>query len=366
MIPIAKPLMGEEEKEAIIAVLESGMLAQGPKVEEFEKAFAVMCGVHHAVATSSGTTALHLALLAHGIGPGDEVITSPFTFISSANSILFVGATPVFVDIDESSFNMDPSLIEARITPRTKALMPVHLFGNPCDMKAIMAIAARHGLIVIEDAAQAHGASINGKKVGSFGTGCFSFYPTKNMTTAEGGMVTLDDDQVTERVRLLRSHGMKRRYYHDFLGYNFRMTDVHAALGLAQLAKLELFNEKRIANARYLTERLGEVIITPQVKDGYRHVFHQYTIRVKGDRDQMVEQLRERGIGAGIYYPLPVHQQPVYRELGYNERLPVAEAMSREVLSLPVHPALSQADLDRIVEAVRQCHIRLQALCTID
>ena len=361
MIPIAQPLMGEEEKEAVIAVLESGMLAQGPKVEEFEKAFAAMCGVRHAVATSSGTTALHLALLAHGIGPGDEVITSPFTFISSANSILFVGATPVFVDIDESSFNMDPSLIEARITPRTRALMPVHLFGNPCDMKAIMAIAARHGLIVIEDAAQAHGASINGKKVGSFGTGCFSFYPTKNMTTAEGGMVTSDDDKVAEKVKLLRSHGMKRRYYHEFLGYNFRMTDVHAALGLAQLAKLEVFNEKRIANARYLTERLGEVIIAPRVKDGYRHVFHQYTIRVTGDRDQMVEQLRERGIGAGIYYPLPVHQQPVYRELGYNERLPVAEAMSREVLSLPVHPALSQADLERIVEAVSQLQLEISA-----
>jgi dTDP-4-amino-4,6-dideoxygalactose transaminase len=346
--------MGEEEKEAVIAVLESGMLAQGPRVEEFEKAFAAMCGVRHAVATSSGTTALHLALLAHGIGPGDEVITSPFTFISSANSILFVGAKPVFVDIDETFFNIDPALIEAKITPRTKALMPVHLFGNPCEMEAIMAIAARHGLVVVEDAAQAHGASINGKKAGSFGTGCFSFYPTKNMTTAEGGMVTSDDEQVAERVRLLRNHGMERRYYHDFLGYNFRMTDVQAALGLAQLAKLEDFNEKRIANARYLTEHLGDVIIAPQVKDGYRHVFHQYTIRVKGDRDRIAEQLKEQGIGVGIYYPLPVHKQPVYQEMGYTDHLPVAEGMSRKVLSLPVHPALSQADLERIVEAVSQ------------
>jgi len=354
MIPIAKPLMGEEEREAVIAVLESGMLAQGPKIEEFERAFAAMCGVRHAVATSSGTTALHLALLAYSIGPGDEVITSPFTFIASANSILFVGAKPVFVDIDESSYNIDPSLIEASITPRTKALMPVHLFGNPCDMEAIMAIATRHGLVVIEDAAQAHGASINGKKVGSFGTGCFSFYPTKNMTTAEGGMVTSDDDQVAERVRLLRNHGMERRYYHDFLGYNFRMTDLQAALGLAQLAKLKVFNETRIANARYLTEHLGDVIISPQVKDGCRHVFHQYTIRVKGDRDRIVEQLTERGIGTGIYYPLPVHKQPIYQELGYTDCLPVAEAMSREVLSLPVHPALARDDLDRIVQAVNE------------
>jgi perosamine synthetase len=354
MIPIAKPLMGEEEKKAIVAVLESGMLAQGPKVEEFERAFAAMCGVRHAVATSSGTTALHLALLAHDIGSGDEVITSPFTFIASANSILFVGAKPIFVDIDERSYNIDPSLVEARITPRTKAIMPVHLFGNPCDMEAIMAIATRHGLLVIEDAAQAHGASINGKKVGSFGTGCFSFYPTKNMTTAEGGMVTSDDDQVAERVRLLRSHGMKRRYYHDFLGYNFRMTDLQAALGLAQLAKLEVFNEKRIANARYLTEHLRDVIIAPQVKEGYRHVFHQYTIRVKGDRDKVVEQLGKRGIGTGIYYPLPVHKQPIYQELGYTCRLPVAEAMSREVLALPVHPALARDDLDRIVQAVSE------------
>jgi perosamine synthetase len=361
MIPIAQPLMGDEEKEAVIAVLESGMLAQGPKVEEFERAFAAMCGVRHAMATSSGTTALHLALLAHGISPGDEVITSPFTFISSANSILFVGAKPVFVDIDESSFNIDPNLIEAKITSRTKALMPVHLFGNPCDMEAIMDIAARQGLVVIEDAAQAHGASINGRKTGSFGTGCFSFYPTKNMTTAEGGMVTSDDDQVAERVRLLRNHGMDRRYYHDFLGYNFRMTDLQAALGLAQLAKLETFNEERIANARYLTEHLRDVIIAPRVEDSYRHVFHQYTIRVKGDRDQMVEQLRERGIGTGIYYPLPVHKQPIYQELGYADRLPVAEAMSREVLSLPVHPALSLADLEKIVEVVTQLQSEISA-----
>lgn len=199
MIPIAKPLIGEEEKQAVLAVLDSGMLAQGPRVAEFEEAFAAFCGVKHAIATSSGTTALHVALLAHGIGPGDEVITTPFTFIASANAVLYVGARPVFVDIDPATFNLDPAQIEAAITPRTKALLPVHLYGLLCDMPTITALAEKYGLAVIEDACQAHGAAINGQRAGSFGTGCFSFYPTKNITTAEGGMITTNDDNVAER-----------------------------------------------------------------------------------------------------------------------------------------------------------------------
>lgn len=353
MIPIAKPLIGEEERQAVIAVLESGQLAQGEKVAEFEERFAAFCGVKHAIATSSGTTALHTALLAHGIGPGDEVITTPFTFIASANSILFTGAKPIFVDIEEDSYNINPALIEERITPRTRAILPVHLYGNPCDMEAIMSIADKYGLIVIEDACQAHGASINGKKVGSFGTGCFSFYPTKNITTGEGGMITTDDDEVAERARMIRQHGMRRRYYHEMLGYNFRMTDIQAAIGLAQLRKLPQWTAKRIENARYLTERLQNVV-TPTVRDGYVHVFHQYTIRVKGDRDAAMERLNAAGIGTGVYYPLPVHQQPVYRRLGYQDSLPVAEQVSREVISLPVHPALRLADLDKIVSEVNK------------
>jgi len=353
MIPIARPLIGEEEKAAVLKVLESGQLAQGAKVREFEERFAAFCGVMHAIATSSGTTALHTALLTHGIGPGDEVITTPFTFIASANSILFTGAKPIFVDIEEDSYNINPALIEEKITSRTKAILPVHLYGNPCDMEAIMGIADRHGLIVIEDACQAHGASIYGKKVGSFGTGCFSFYPTKNITTAEGGMITTDDDGIAERARLIRQHGMRKRYYHEVLGYNFRLTDIQAAIGLAQLEKLPEWTAKRIANARYLTGHLPNVV-TPTVRDGYVHVFHQYTIRVKGDRDAAVEKLSAAGIGTAIYYPLPVHQQPVYRQLEYQDNLPVAERVSREVISLPVHPALTLAELDKIVSEVNR------------
>ena len=354
MITIAKPLIGEEEKRAVLEVLESGQIAQGPKVAEFEEKFADFCGVKYAVATSSGTTALYTALLAHGIGPGSEVITTPFTFIATANSILYTGARPVFVDIESDSFNINPALIEEKITPKTKAIMPVHLYGNPCDMEAIVQIAQKHELIIIEDACQAHNASINGAKVGSFGTGCFSFYPTKNMTTAEGGMITTNDSEIAEKARILRAHGSVRPYYHDVLGYNFRMTDVHAAIGLVQLEKLPQNTLKRIENATYLTDQLRDYVITPQVKDEYVHVFHQYTIRLKEYRDEILTKLNERGIGARVYYGVPIHQQPIYRKLGYRDFLPVAERISREVLSLPVHPALKKEELDKIVTEVSQ------------
>jgi len=353
VISIASPMIGDEEKQAVLDVLDSGMLAQGPRVKAFEESFAANCGVEHAVATSSGTTALHVALLAHGIGPGDEVITSPFTFIASANSILFTGARPVFVDIDPLTFNLDPDLVEGALTPRTKAIMPVHLFGLVADMEPIMALADAHGLAVIEDACQAHGAEYHGRRAGCFGSGCFSFYPTKNMTTGEGGIITTDDGDTAEACRVIRQHGMRRRYYHDELGYNFRMTDIHAAIGLAQLEKLERFNEARIANAAYLSEHL-EGVATPTVPDGYRHVFHQYTIRVPdGRRDALRQSLQEAGVGTGVYYPVPIHQQTYYtEELGYDVTLPQAERAAGEVLSLPVHPALSQDDLRAIVDAV--------------
>lgn len=355
MIPISKPYIGEAEKQAVMEVLDSGMLAQGPRTAKFEERFAQVCGVKHAIATSSGTTALHIALLAHGVGPGDEVITTPFTFIASANSILFTGAKPVFVDVDPETFNIDPACVAAAITPRTKAIMPVHLYGYVCDMDALQAIADQHGLAIVEDACQAVGAGYKGRKAGSFGTGCFSLYATKNVMSGEGGMITTNDDALAQRCRMLRNHGMQRRYYHDMLGFNFRMTDLCAAIGLAQLDRLEGFTQQRRANAAYLNSKI-ESVITPKVKAGYDHVWHQYTIRVNGgrDRDAAVKQLNEAGIGTGIFYPVPAHQQDYMREIVGDVHLPAAEQLAKEVISLPVHPQLTPADLDAIVTAVNQ------------
>ncbi len=360
MIPIARPQMGEEEKQSVWEALASGSLAQGPKVREFEERFAAFVGVSHAVATSSGTTALHLALLAHEIGEGDEVITVPFTFIASANSILYTGARPVFVDIDEATYMIDVEQVESAITPRTRAIMPVSLYGQPADMPAIMQIADRHGLRVIEDAAQSHGAAVDGRQSGTWGIGAFSFYPTKNMTTGEGGILTTDDAALAERARLLREHGMKVRYHHDMVGYNFRMTDVHAAIGLAQLEKLPAYNRRRQAiAARYDAELTG--VITPYVRPGTTHVYHQYTIRVPR-RDEFVERLTERGVGTGIYYPIPVHRQKPFVARGYGEqRYPVTDQLTEEVLSIPVHPSLSDEEVGTVVAAVNQTAAELAA-----
>jgi len=355
MINMAKPQIGAEEKQAVLEVLDSGIIAQGPRVKAFEEAFAEMCGVKNAIATTSGTTALHVALLANGIGEGDEVITSAFTFIASANSILYVGAKPVFVDIDPATFNINPALIEAAITPHTKAILPIHLYGLPCDMDPIMAIARKHGLVVIEDACQSHGAEYNGKKVGSFGTGTFSLYPTKNITSGEGGMITTGDETLAEKSRVIRQHGMRRRYYHDELGFNFRMTDIHAAIGLAQLQKLDRFNQARQANAHYLSAHLKGVMV-PAVPAECKHVYHQYTIRVPdGKRDALRTHLQEKEVGSEVYYPVPVHQQSFYvSDLGYHVSLPESERAAMEVLSLPIHPSLTQADLETIVAAVNE------------
>jgi dTDP-4-amino-4,6-dideoxygalactose transaminase len=355
MIHMAKPQMGDEEKQAVLEVLDSGIIAQGPRVKAFEEGFAAMCGVKHAVATSSGTTALHTALLAHGIGAGDEIITSAFTFIASANSILFTGAKPVFVDIDPRTFNMDPAKIRAAITKKTKAIMPVHLYGLACDMDPIMRLAEEFGLAVIEDACQSHGAEYKGKRAGSFGTGAFSLYPTKNMTSAEGGMITTNNSTIDELCRVIRQHGMRVRYYHDMLGYNFRMTDLHAAIGLEQLKKLEKFNAGRQANAKFLSDNLKGVR-TPYIPDGQTHVFHQYTVRVPaGKRDALRTHLNEKGVGSEVYYPAPIHKQTFYvKDLGYNDNLPETEHAATEVLSLPVHPALTPSDLETIVGAVNE------------
>ena len=351
MIPIARPLVGPEEQALVAETLASGSLAQGPRVRELEERFAAFVGVPHAVATSSGTTALHLALLAAGVGRGAEVITVPFTFIASAGSVLYTGARPVFVDVEPGSFMMDPARVEAAITPRTRAIMPVSLYGQPADLPAIEAITQRHGLKLIEDAAQSHGAALDGRRSGSWGQGVFSFYPTKNMTTGEGGMITTADADVAEWARLRREHGMKVRYHHDVLGYNFRMSDIHAAIGLAQLDKLPAFNARRIAIAARYTESLRGVV-SPWQRPGSTHVFHQYTLRVL-KRDAFVEQLRERGVGTGVYYPIPVHRQKPFIELGYGDQsFPVSEQLSEEVVSIPVHPGLSDEEVDTVIAAV--------------
>jgi dTDP-4-amino-4,6-dideoxygalactose transaminase len=351
VIPIARPQMGDEEKAGVWEAMDSGSLAQGPRVRAFEEAFAAFIGVDHAIATSSGTTALHLALLGHDIGAGDEVITVPFTFIASANSVLYTGARPVFVDVDPETFTIDTHRIEDAITGRTKAIMPVSLYGLPAPMPAIVEIAERHGLAVIEDAAQAHGAAIGDRKSGSWGIGAFSFYPTKNMTTGEGGMLTTGDAALAERLRLLREHGMKVRYHHDVVGYNFRMTDLAAAIGLAQLPKLPGYNDRRRAiAARYDAELRG--VVTPRVPDGVTHVYHQYTIRVR-DRDAFAERLKELGVGSAIYYPIPVHRQKPFVALGYGEgAYPVTERLIEQVLSIPVHPSLTDDEVATVIGAV--------------
>jgi len=361
VIPIARPQLGEEEKQRVWDTMASGSLAQGPRVREFEEQFAALIGTAHAVATSSGTTALHLALLGYGVGHGDEVITVPFTFIASANSVLYTGARPIFVDVDERDFAMDPALVEAAITPRTKAIMPVSLYGQPADMPAIVEIAERHGLAVVEDACQSHGAAIGPRRSGTWGAGTFSFYPTKNMTTGEGGMLTTDDGDLAERVRLLREHGMRVRYHHEIVGYNFRMTDIAAAIGLAQIGKLAGYNARRreIA-ARYDAELRG--VVTPHVRPDTTHVYHQYTIRVK-ERDAFAGALGSRGVGSAIYYPIPVHRQKPFVALGYgDESYPVTERLTEQVLSIPVHPSLSDEEVATVIGAVNETAAELGSL----
>lgn len=357
-VPIAKPIIGEEEIENVVEVLKSGMIAQGPKVIEFEEKFANWIGAKYGIATNSGTSALHVALLACGIGEGDEVITTPFTFIASGNAIVYTGATPVFADIDLDTYTIDPDKIEDLITDKTKAILPVQLYGQAADMDKIREIAEKHDLKIIEDAAQAHGAEYNGEKVGTLGDmACFSFYPTKNMTTSEGGMITTDDEELAKKAQMFRAHGASERYHHDEIGYNFRMTDIAAAIGLAQLNVIDEFNNKRISNANYLNEQLKDVegIVTPKSPDNYKHVYHQYTVRVeKGNRDDWVEFLTNKGIGTGIHYPIPLYNQPIYKKLGIEGDCPLAEKAADNVISLPVHPSLTKEDLDLVVDAVKE------------
>ena len=361
-IPIAKPLIRDEEINAVVKVLKSGMLASGKEVEAFEREFAQYLGAKYGIATCNGTTALDVALKALKIKEGDEVITTPFTFIASSNSILFQGAKPVFCDIDEKTFNLNPEEVLEKITPKTKAILVVHLYGQPADMKAFKEIAEDYRLYLIEDCAQAHGAEFKGQKVGTFGdVAAFSFYPTKNMTTGEGGMVVTNDDELAKKARLIRNHGQTRKYYHEELGHNFRMTNVSAAIGRAQLKKLDEWNAKRAENAKLLTRGIEKIkgLTPPYIDPRVKHVFHQYVIRVEDDfpltRDELMEKLREKGIGTAVHYPMPVHWQPLYQKLNYPRNIcPNAIEASRRVLSLPVHPAVSEEDVAYIIDALRE------------
>jgi perosamine synthetase len=350
MIPAAQPIIGDDERAAVDRVLLSGMLAQGPEVKAFEDEFSPFVDNRHCIAVNSGTSALHMAFVAAGIRAGDEVIVPSFSFAATANAVRLTGATPVFADIETDHFNLDPAAVEAAITPRTRAIMPVHLYGHPAAMTKLQAICQRHNLLLFEDAAQAHLSSLHGIKVGAFGVaGSFSFYPTKNMTSGEGGMVTTGCDHIARQVRLLRNQGMERRYENEVIGFNTRMTDLHAAIGRVQLQKLTKWTKQRQANAAFLSSHLSGVV-TPPVAEGAVHVYHQYTVRVVDDnRDAFAEQLTKKGVGSGVYYPTPIHRLPSF---GLNLDLPVTEQVATQCLSLPVHPSLSQGDLETIVEAV--------------
>lgn len=354
-IPPAKPVIGEAEIEAAVRVLRSGLVVQGPEVKAFEEEFAELVSGRHCVAVNSGTSALQLTLMALGFGPGDEVIVPSFSFAASANSIRLVGAEPVFVDIEPGSFCLDPAAVAAAVTPRTVAIMPVHLYGHPAAMGKIMEIAERHGLAVVEDAAQAHGASLNGQPVGAFGTaGCFSFYPTKNMHSLEGGMISTADAELARTLRLLRNQGMEQRYANEIVGANMRMTDVAAAIGRVQLRQLPDWTAQRQANAKVLDSKITGMV-TPPVADGASHVYHQYTVRVRGDRGAAQKRLTELGIGNAVYYPTPIHRlRPFLTTEGAPGpwELPETERAAAEVISLPVHPSLNQGDLERIADGV--------------
>jgi dTDP-4-amino-4,6-dideoxygalactose transaminase len=351
MIPAAKPLIGDEERAAVDRVMRSGIIAQGPEVAAFEKEFGdQLVGGRACVAVSSGTTGLHLGLLAAGIGPGDEVIVPSFTFAATANSVALTGATPVFADIDPVTYCLDPESVEAAVTERTAGIMPVHLYGHPADVTALGAIAEKHGVQLFEDAAQAHGATWQGAPVGSFGTfAMFSLYPTKNMTSGEGGMVSCATPEIVRKIQVLRNQGMEKRYENEVVGFNARMTDIHAAIGRVQLGKVGDWTARRQANAAFLSANL-EGVGVPAVAQGATHVWHQYTIRVPQDRDGFAAALAsEHGVGSGVYYPIPNHQLPSF---GLDFELPATREACDQVLSLPVHPALSQADLEQIVAGV--------------
>jgi perosamine synthetase len=357
LIPIARPMIGEEEVRAVSEVLRSGKLVQGEKVSQFESGFSCYTGSKFAAAVSSGTAALQIGLQSLGIQKGDEVIVPPFTFAATANAVIHCGAKPVFGDIDPRTFNLDPERVQEKITDMTKAVVCVHLYGQPCEMDPLARMCKAAGASLVEDAAQAVGADYRGRKVGTFGLiAAFSFYATKNLTTGEGGMITTGQKDLAEKARMIRNQGQKEQYRHEIISYNFRMTDIQAAIGIEQLKRIEALNRKRIENAKFLSDSLSSVkgIEIPFVPKHVKHVFNQYTIKIPEDRDKLLNYLNSHGIGAKVYYPEPVYMQPPYLEMGFRRGLcPVTEDVCRQVLSIPVHPLLTQEELETVADAVR-------------
>ena len=349
-IPISRPIIGLEEEEAVLEVLRSGMIAGGAKVTEFEEAFAEFAHSDYAIAVNSGTSALVVGLAASGVGPGDEVIVPSFTFAATANAVAFLGASPVFADIDPDTYAITPETILPLVSERTKGIMPVHLFGHPAPLPELIDFASEKGLELYEDAAQSHGATVKNLMTGSIGKfAAFSFYPTKNMTTGEGGMITTSDPQVNRVARLIRNQGMEKRYVHEVVGLNERMTDISASIGLVQLSHLAEWTEARRNNANYYQKNLNPALNPPKVSEDIYHVYHQYTIRPP-DRDRTIAALEENGIGYGIYYPIPTHVQEPY--VNSAPSLPVTERLADEVLSIPVRPDLEEDERDLVVEVL--------------
>lgn len=359
MIPLIKPILGEEEIAAVTRVMRSGMIAQGPEVASFEKEFASLCGVRHAVAVNSGTAALHALMAACGIGPGDEVITTPFTFIATASSIRMCGATPIFADIDPLTYNLDADAVRAAITPRTRAILAVHLFGQPCDWQSLRTVAEQHGLVLLEDACQAVGARCGERRAGGLGRGAaFSTYATKNLSTGEGGLVTTDDDEVADFVRRFRHHGQPPggRYVYSHLGYNYRMTDIAAAIGRVQLQHIAAWNARRREIAMRYNDAfagMAGVSVPTSIAD-VEHVFHLYTLRIRGDRQRFSDALAAGGVSSGVYYPVPLYRTGVFGEAQRPESFPQCELAAAEVLSIPCHPALLDGDVTQVIEAVKR------------
>ena len=359
LIPINLPIIGEEEVEAVVKVLRSGLLTSGlgagPMVSQFEKKYAEFAGVKHAVAVNTGTAALHSAIVAAGVKHGDEVILPSFTFVATAEAVVMAGGKPVFTDIDPETCNISPAEIKKSITKKTKAIVPVDLYGLPAEIKPIREVAAKNDLALVEDAAQAHGATYDGKPAGVFAdAACWSFYASKNMTTGEGGVITTDSDEMAEILRLIRTHGEKAKYASLMLGYNYRMSEIQAAIGLVQLGKLPSFVAKRRENAKRLTRLLAktERLQLPKETKDLQHSWYLYTVRLKNatvnERNKIVEELRRKDIGAEVYYVNPVHLMPYYRESFGRRKLPETEKAAKQVFSLPIHPGVTEAQVGYI------------------